>query len=123
MIISQTPYRVSFAGGGSDLPAFYRQEYGAVLSTTIDQHELVREAMRLAEIDEPLEITTIGDVPAGSGIGSSSSLTVGLLPRFTPTGTAWSVPHSWLSRPAALRSRYWASQSAARISTLWLTGD
>jgi D-glycero-alpha-D-manno-heptose-7-phosphate kinase len=110
MIISQTPYRVSFAGGGTDLPAFYRQEHGAVLSTTIDhhmyvtihrrfeptirvsysrtemastldevQHELVREAMRQAEIDEPLEITTIGDVPAGTGMGSSSSLTVGLL--------------------------------------------
>src|SRR5215469_11277262 len=110
MIISQTPYRVSFAGGGSDLPAFYQQERGAVLSTTIDQHiyvtihrrfestirlsysrtevastldevqhELVREAMRLVEIDEPLEITTIGDVPAGTGMGSSSSLTAGLL--------------------------------------------
>jgi D-glycero-alpha-D-manno-heptose-7-phosphate kinase len=110
MIISQTPFRVSFAGGGTDLPAFYRREYGAVLSTTIDQHiyvtihrrfeptirvgysrtevattlnevqhELVRETMRLAEIDEPLEITTIGDVPAGTGMGSSSSLTVGLL--------------------------------------------
>ena len=38
MIISQTPYRVSFAGGGTDLPAFYQREYGAVLSTTIDQH-------------------------------------------------------------------------------------
>jgi D-glycero-alpha-D-manno-heptose-7-phosphate kinase len=110
MIISQTPYRVSFAGGGTDLPAFYRRENGAVLSTTIDQHiyvtihrrfepsirvsysrtevadtldevqhELVREAMRLVEIDEPLEITTIGDVPSGTGMGSSSSLTVGLL--------------------------------------------
>jgi D-glycero-alpha-D-manno-heptose-7-phosphate kinase len=110
MIISQTPYRVSFAGGGTDLPAFYRQEHGAVLSATIDQHmyvtihrrfeptirvsysrtemastldevqhELVREAMRQVEIDEPLEITTIGDVPAGTGMGSSSSLTVGLL--------------------------------------------
>ena len=110
MIISQTPYRVSFSGGGTDLPAFYRREFGAVLSTTIDQHmyvtihrrfeptirvsysrtetsstlegvqhELVREAMRQAEIDEPLEITTVGDVPAGTGMGSSSSLTVGLL--------------------------------------------
>src|SRR6516164_567015 len=110
MIISQTPYRVSFAGGGTDLPAFYQNDYGAVLSTTIDQHmyvtihrrfeptirvsysrtemagtldevqhELVREAMRQVEIDEPLEITTIGDVPAGTGMGSSSSLTVGLL--------------------------------------------
>ena len=110
MIISQTPSRVRFAGGGTDLPAFYRREYGAVLSTTIDQHiyvtihrrfeptirvsysrtevattldevqhELVREAMRRVEIDEPLEITTIGDVPSGTGMGSSSSLTVGLL--------------------------------------------
>ena len=110
MIISQTPYRVSFAGGGTDLPAFFRYEYGAVLSTTIDQHmyvtihhrfeptirvsysrtetaqtidevqhDLVREAMRLIEIDEPLEITTIGDVPAGTGMGSSSSLAIGLL--------------------------------------------
>ena len=110
MIISQTPYRVSFAGGGTDLPAYYRQDFGAVLSATIDQHiyvtlhrrfestirvsysrtevaptiddvqhELVREAMRMVEIDEPLEITTIGDVPSGTGMGSSSSLTVGLL--------------------------------------------
>ena len=110
MIIAQTPYRVSFGGGGTDLPAFCQREYGAVLSTTIDQHiyvtihqrfeptirvsysrtevagtldevqhELVREAMRLVEIDESLEITTIGDVPGGTGMGSSSSLTVGLL--------------------------------------------
>jgi D-glycero-alpha-D-manno-heptose-7-phosphate kinase len=110
MIISQTPYRVSFAGGGTDLPAFYRNEPGAVLSTAIDhyiyvhvhrrfepniriaysrteiaesvnkiQHELVREAMNLVGIAEPLEITTIGDVPAGTGMGSSSTLTVGLL--------------------------------------------
>jgi D-glycero-alpha-D-manno-heptose-7-phosphate kinase len=110
MIISQTPYRVSFAGGGTDLPAYYRHEFGAVLSVTIDhhiyvtlhrrfestirvsysrtevahtidevQHELVREAMRMVEIDEPLEMTTIGDVPSGTGMGSSSSLTVGLL--------------------------------------------
>jgi D-glycero-alpha-D-manno-heptose-7-phosphate kinase len=110
MIISQTPYRVSFAGGGTDLPAFSRHDYGAVLSTTINQHmyvtihrrfdptirvsysktetaqtidevqhDLVREAVRLTEIDEPLEITTIGDVPAGTGMGSSSSLAVGLL--------------------------------------------
>ena len=110
MIISQTPYRVSFAGGGTDLIAFYRHEYGAVLSLTIDkhmyvtvsprfdattrvaytqteivdsvdklQHTIVREALRLTELGPHLEITTIGDVPAGTGLGSSSSLTVGLL--------------------------------------------
>ena len=110
MIISQTPYRVSFAGGGTDLPAFYRHEPGAVLSVTIRrhmyvtvhgrfepnirvaysktelaqrvsdiQHELVRESMRTVGLEGPLEITTIGDVPAGTGMGSSSSLAVGLL--------------------------------------------
>jgi D-glycero-alpha-D-manno-heptose-7-phosphate kinase len=110
MIISQTPYRVSLAGGGTDLPAFYKQEPGAVLSLTVARHmyvtvhgrfqpnirvayskvevadgrdalahELVREAMRLVGVDGPLEITTIGDVPGGTGMGSSSSLTVGVL--------------------------------------------
>lgn len=110
MIISQTPYRVSFAGGGTDLPAFYRQEYGAVLSVavqkhmyvtvtrrfessvrvsytrteiadTVDdvQHTIVREALRMTGLGPHMEIVTIGDVPAGTGMGSSSTLTVGLL--------------------------------------------
>lgn len=110
MIISQTPYRVSFAGGGTDLPAFYQHEAGAVLSTAINQHmyvtvsprfepttrvaytrteiaetidqiehELAREALRVTGLGRHLEITTVGDVPAGTGMGSSSSLTVGLL--------------------------------------------
>lgn len=110
MIISQTPYRVSFAGGGTDLPAFYRQEYGAVLSAAITkhmyvtisrrfepntrvayskteiaervediQHTIVREALKLTGLERHLEIITIGDVPAGTGMGSSSTLTVGLL--------------------------------------------
>jgi len=110
MIISQTPYRVSFAGGGTDLPAFYRQEFGAVLSATVDkhmyvtvsprfepttrvaytkteispsvdeiQHTIVREGLRRTGLGRHLEITTIGDVPSGTGMGSSSSLTVGVL--------------------------------------------
>ena len=110
MIITQTPYRVSFAGGGTDLPAFYEHEAGAVLSmgvahhmyvtvsprfekTTrvaytkveiadgIDniQHTIAREALRMTGLGEHLEITTVGDVPAGTGMGSSSSLAVGIL--------------------------------------------
>lgn len=110
MIITQTPYRVSFAGGGTDLPAFYRSEFGAVLSITIGrhmyvtvgtrfeksirigysrteiaetvdkvEHTIVREALKLTGLSRHLEITTIGDVPAGTGMGSSSTLTVGLL--------------------------------------------
>lgn len=110
MIITQTPYRVSFAGGGTDLPAFYEHEAGAVLSVTINhhmyitvsprfeaatrvaysrieetekldeiQHTIVREALRLAGLGPHLEVTMVGDVPAGTGMGSSSSLSVGLM--------------------------------------------
>jgi D-glycero-alpha-D-manno-heptose-7-phosphate kinase len=111
MIISRTPLRVSFFGGGSDLPAYYRRHGGAVLSTTIDksvyvtvsrkfddavrvsysrteevaraadvEHPLVREALGLLNIDGGVEITSVADIPArGTGLGSSSSFTVGLL--------------------------------------------
>ena len=108
MIISRTPLRVSFAGGGTDLRAYYGRERGAVLSTAIDKyiyitvnrkfddkvrvsysvteivdhaselkHELIREALKLTGISGGIEIT---DVPSqGTGLGSSSSYTVGLL--------------------------------------------
>ena len=111
MIISRTPLRISFIGGGSDLPAFYRQEPGAVLSTAINKyiyitvnpkfddkirasysrteivdsvdevrHELIREALRMVRIDHGIEITSISDIPSqGTGLGSSSTYTVGLL--------------------------------------------
>lgn len=111
MIISRTPLRMSFVGGGSDLPAFYRQHGGAVISTAIDkyvyvninkkfdngirisyskteevssvgqiEHRLVRAAMEHLKLDGGIEITTIADIPSkGTGLGSSSSFTVGLL--------------------------------------------
>ncbi|HWB52097.1 MAG TPA: kinase [Stellaceae bacterium] len=111
MIISRTPLRVSFVGGGSDLPAFYREYGGAVVSTAIDkfiyitlnrkfdsairvayskneevgsveqiEHPLVRAAMKFVGLSGGVEITTIADVPShGTGLGSSSSFTVGLL--------------------------------------------
>ena len=110
MIISRTPFRVSFAGGGTDLRAFYGTEPGAVTSATINRymyvtvnrrfdstlrvsysrteivddfeklrHPIVRECLRLTGITQGLEITSIADIPAGAGLGSSSSFTVGLL--------------------------------------------
>jgi D-glycero-alpha-D-manno-heptose-7-phosphate kinase len=111
MIISRTPLRMSFVGGGSDLPAFYREYGGAVVSTAIDkyvyvnvnkkfdngirvaysrteevarveqiEHRIVRAALQFLGMDGGLEITTIADIPSkGTGLGSSSTFTVGLL--------------------------------------------
>ena len=115
MIITRTPLRISFAGGATDLPSFYR-EYGggAVTSAAIDryvhvlvnpkfdrsirvaysrtenverpselQHGLFREAMHVTGVTEAVEVHTIADIPGeGTGLGSSSSLTVGLLNAF-----------------------------------------
>ncbi len=111
MIIVQSPLRISFFGGGTDFPDFFRKEGGCVLTSTIDkyifvtikqrfdaklrigytltemvdsvdqiQHELIRESLKLTGIDRGVEITTMGDIPsAGSGLGSSSAVTVGSL--------------------------------------------
>ena len=113
MIISRTPVRISFLGGGTDYPAWYRQHGGAVLATTIDKysyitcrylppffehrfclvyskmeycrsvdeisHPSIREVIRFLKISRGLEIHHDGDLPARSGMGSSSAFTVGLL--------------------------------------------
>ncbi len=110
MIITRTPFRVSFAGGGTDLEAFYSREPGAVLSTAIDrymyvtvkpyfgsgfrisysktelvdrvdqiEHPIVRECLKELGVKGGLEIVSMADLPARSGMGSSSSFTVGLL--------------------------------------------
>jgi D-glycero-alpha-D-manno-heptose-7-phosphate kinase len=111
MIITQTPLRVGLVGGGTDLPAYYREHSGRVLNAAIDkyvyvvvkqrfdddiyvnysakeivsrvedlEHELVREALHMTGIRGGVEITTLADIPsAGSGLGSSSAVTVGLL--------------------------------------------
>jgi D-glycero-alpha-D-manno-heptose-7-phosphate kinase len=114
MIISQTPLRISLAGGGTDLPGYYRECEGFVVSTAIDkylyvivkerfddliyvdyskkeivnnvddiQHDLVREAARKVNLKKGFEVMMLADIPSeGSGLGSSSSLTVGLLNAF-----------------------------------------
>lgn len=107
MIISKTPLRISFVGGGTDFSDFYKIDGGAVVSTTIDkyiyimvndsldgkfhfnnehvnkidefQHTLVRETLSMLELRTPVTITSASDIPAGTGLGSSSAFTVGLL--------------------------------------------
>lgn len=113
MIISRTPFRISFFGGGTDYPAWFEENGGAVLSTTIDKYcyitcrylppffehkhrivySIVENVKRINEINHPavrailgqfklkegIEIHHDGDLPARSGLGSSSSFSVGLL--------------------------------------------
>jgi D-glycero-alpha-D-manno-heptose-7-phosphate kinase len=113
MVISSTPLRVSFFGGGTDYPAWYREFGGSVLSTTINkccyitcrwlppffehhsrisystvenvsnndaiQHPSVRACLRFLGIDEGVEIQHVADLPARTGLGTSSAFTVGLL--------------------------------------------
>ena len=113
MVISRTPYRISFFGGGTDYPEWYQRHGGSVIATTINkycyltcrylppffehrfrvvyskiedrqtidevQHPSVREVVKYLQIDRGLEIHHDGDLPARSGMGSSSAFTVGLL--------------------------------------------
>jgi D-glycero-alpha-D-manno-heptose-7-phosphate kinase len=113
MIISRTPFRLSFFGGGTDYPAWYRKHGGAVVAATIDKysyitcrylppffehrfcvmyskteycqtvdeitHPAVRQVLRFLNVDRGLEIHHDADLPARSGMGSSSAFTVGLL--------------------------------------------
>src|SRR5712691_10549918 len=113
MIITRTPLRISFFGGGTDYPVWYREHGGAVLSTTIDkccyitcrnlppcfeyhsrisyskvenvvsnhsiEHPSVRACLQFLEINEGVEIHHVADLPARTGLGTSSAFTVGLL--------------------------------------------
>jgi D-glycero-alpha-D-manno-heptose-7-phosphate kinase len=113
MIITRTPFRISFCGGGTDLPAYYMRDQGAVVSTSfnkylyitvntlskyfpnrillkysqteqvdsVDQvkHPIIREAMKMTGVVDRVEITSMADIPAGTGLGSSSAYAVGLL--------------------------------------------
>jgi D-glycero-alpha-D-manno-heptose-7-phosphate kinase len=131
MIITRTPFRVSFFGGGTDYPAWYQQHGGVVLATTIDkycyiscrylppffehkhrivysrienvrsiediEHPAVRAVLGWAGCEQGLEIHHDGDLPARSGLGSSSSFTVGLVHALT-----------------ALSGRYIAKEELAR---------
>ena len=115
MIITQTPFRMSFFGGGTDFPGFYKEHGGAVISTTFDKycyvnvrhlprffdyatelsyskiervkhvdeivHPAIREAMKYLDMEE-LRLTYEADLPARSGLGTSSSFAVGMLNAF-----------------------------------------
>jgi D-glycero-alpha-D-manno-heptose-7-phosphate kinase len=110
MIMTRTPLRISLGGGGTDLPSYYREFGGFVLSAAISKyvyitvnrsflpgyflkysetehatnrseirHRLFREALEMQGVPEPLEIVSLADVPAGTGLGSSGTFLVGLM--------------------------------------------
>ncbi len=113
IIVTRTPLRISLAGGGTDLRAFYGSDHGAVVSTSIDRyvyvtvkqhgpvfdeqirlnysasesiHEIeairnniARECLLFLEVEPPIYISVVSDLPESSGLGGSSSFTVGLL--------------------------------------------
>ncbi len=113
MIITRTPFRISFFGGGTDYPVYYKEYGGSVLNATINkycyittrylppffdynyrirysvkeetqavdeiEHPSVRECIKFCQIERGLEVVHASDIPAMSGIGSSSAFTVGLL--------------------------------------------
>lgn len=120
-VVTRAPFRISFAGGGTDFPSFYEQEPGRVFSTAIDKyvyvvvnrkrpilhqgidddgryrirlsyatteyvqsvdqlkHPIVREALKFLDLDIPMDIATMADVPSGTGLGSSGTFSVALL--------------------------------------------
>src|SRR5206468_2806944 len=136
MIISRTPFRVSFFGGGTDYPTWYREHGGAVVGTTINkycyisfrnlppffehrhrvvysriellqdideiQHPAVRNVLRDYGVSEGVEIQHHGDLPARSGLGSSSSFTVGLL-------------HALRAHNGQMSSADWLAKEAIRM--------
>lgn len=133
MIISRTPFRISFFGGGTDYPTWYLENGGAVIGTTINkycyisirnlppffehrhrivysrielpstideiEHPAVRAVLKEHKIEDGVEIQHHGDLPARSGMGSSSAFTVGLLNAVRAFQGRMSSPH-WLAKEA-----------------------
>jgi D-glycero-alpha-D-manno-heptose-7-phosphate kinase len=158
MIVSCAPFRVSFAGGGSDIASFYRNSRGAVLSCAIAkysfivvhpffsakkyhlkytrtelvdhiddiQHPILREALRMQEINPGIEIVSVADVPGGTGLGSSSSFSVALInalyahrrifvPKETLASQACSLEIDRLGEPIGKQDQYAAAYGGINL--------
>jgi len=142
MIISKTPLRISFFGGGTDYPAWFKENKGAVLSTAIDKyiyittrylppffkhksrivwtlaesvkkideikHPAARESLRFMKIKKGVEIHYDADLPARTGLGSSSSFTVGLL------NTLYALEGEMVSREKLAKESIYIEQEMIR---------
>lgn len=157
MIITQTPLRISFLGGNTDFPEYFKKHTGRVLTTAIDKyvycivkkrfddaiylnysikecvkrlsqlkHDLVREAMKLVGAEKGIEITFLSDIPSeGSGLGSSSSVLVGVLNALHHYGgeavsaeqlaqEACKIEIGILKRPIGIQDQYIAAYGGLR---------
>jgi D-glycero-alpha-D-manno-heptose-7-phosphate kinase len=165
MIGTQTPFRISFAGGGSDLAEFYTHEPGCVLSTSINkymyifihpyfeptqfhikyaktelcdrvddiQHPIVREVLRTFDV-KGIDVNSIADIPAGTGLGSSSSFTVGLLHALYAylykypskerlAGEACQIEIDTLKEPIGKQDQYAAAYGGLNFITFYPNGS
>lgn len=143
MVITQTPFRISFFGGGTDFPGFYNEHGGSVISTSIDKycyvtvrhfppfftystelsysvkervnsideikHPAIREAMRHLDMHD-LSVTYDADLPARSGLGTSSSFAVGMLSAFYALKGKY-VDKKWLAEEAIYLERTLCAES------------
>lgn len=132
MIITKTPFRMSFFGGGTDIENYFREFGGAVLSTTFDkycyvtvrhlprffdfathltyskteyvneieeiEHPAIRNAMKMLDMHE-IRLIYEADLPARSGLGTSSSFAVGMLNAFYALKGKYATRRSWLMKP------------------------
>ena len=148
MIITAPPLRISLGGGGTDLPSYYREFGGIVISAAINKyiyiginrtfaddyllkyselervrtaeeikHPIIREALTMHPVGPSLEIVSLADIPAGTGLGSSGTFTVGLLKAIYAFKREHVAPEPWRRKPAASRSTTSRAPSASRTST------
>lgn len=148
MIITQTPFRMSFFGGGTDMESFFRENGGAVLSTTFDkycyvnvrhlprffdystelsysktervtciediQHPAIRNAMKMLDMHE-IRLTYEADLPARSGLGTSSSFAVGMLNAFYALKGKYADKKNWQMKQFILNGICVRKRAVGRI--------
>ncbi|MEK6829244.1 MAG: galactokinase [Nanoarchaeota archaeon] len=161
MIITKTPLRISIAGGGLDVPAWYTKHGGMWISAAIDQyvyitvyrtsffpyihlkyaenetvkkvddikHDIIRETLRLYEIDNHIEIVSHSDIPSGTGLGSSGSFGVGLVKALSPdysietiAETATYIQMDLLKHPIGKQDQYIAAYGGIYVFEVDING-
>ena len=156
MIITQTPFRMSFFGGGTDMENFFKEHGGAVLSTTFDkycyvnvrhlprffdystelsysktervtdindiQHPAIRNAMKMLDMHE-IRLTYEADLPARSGLGTSSSFAVGMLNAFYALKGKYQIKRSWQMRQFIWSAIFARKLAVGRIRSQHLSVD